>query len=270
MEYIQVIILGVVQALTEFLPISSSAHLIVFRDWLRFQTSDDLTFDVALHIGTVLALIMYFHRDLTRMVVGFVGSLRHPRRVKSFEQRLPWYILASMVPAVLVGGTLQQVIEDRLRNSYVIVITLFLGGILFLLAEKYTKRTEGMEAMTLKKSLLIGLAQSLALIPGVSRSGITIITGMTQHLTRAEAARFSFLMSVPIMLAAGFKEALDLRDIEMAGPEVRTLILGALTSALIGWLVIRFLLRFLGRHTLNVFAYYRFALAAAVLGWLIL
>lgn len=267
MDYLRAFILGIIQAITEFLPISSSAHLILFREWLEFNSVDGLTFDVALHLGTAIALIAYFNRDLRSLVAGFVSSVR-TRDLRTPEHRLPWYILAASVPAALAGALLGDFIEEVLRRPNVIVVTLIAGGALFLLVERISKNERMIRDLTFMGSMAIGIAQSLALVPGVSRSGITILTGMAQNLRREEAARFSFLLSVPVLLGASAKKALDLPGLVLSGPAILQLLIGVATAAVGGWIVIRFLLRFLQRHRLDLFAYYRFALAAVIVLWL--
>jgi undecaprenyl-diphosphatase len=258
------IILGLVQAITEFLPISSSAHLILARRVLEFRAVDGLTFDVALHIGTLLAVVVYFWRDLTALVRGFLGSFSRHRSPVDPERRLAWYVIAACVPAGLVGLLFEKEIENYFRNPSVIVVTLVLGAILFLWVERRFRHDGDMQTLSLKQAVAIGAAQSLSLVPGVSRSGITIVVGMMCGLRRDHAARFSFLMASPLMLAAGAKKTLDLLGEPVSSSQWTVLVVGVLTSAIAGWLVIRFLLDFLRRHGLDVFAYYRIALAIVV------
>jgi undecaprenyl-diphosphatase len=266
MIHIHSLILGVLQGLTEFLPISSSAHLILARICLKFESIEGLTFDVALHVGTLLALLVYFYRDIGRLTRGFLRSFSGKRRRGDFTERLPWFILAASIPAALVGYFLESQIESYLRdNPSVIIVTLTGGGVLFLIFERISRRTDDIDSLTLAKCLIIGVAQSLALIPGVSRSGITIVAGLWQNLKREAAARFSFLLSIPVMVGAGLKKALDLRGGELAGDDAVVLILGMGSAAIAGWLAIKFLLRFLQNHRLDGFAYYRFVLAAGIL-----
>jgi undecaprenyl-diphosphatase len=265
MEIIRAILLGLVQALTEFLPISSSAHLILFRRWLGFESVDGLTFDVALHIGTVIAVIAYFRRDLRWLAAGWLRSLRAPALKSDPAQRLAWLIVLGTIPAAVIGSLFSEVIEGMLRDPAVIVVTLAAGGVLFLLAERFLNPTRDIEHVTMRAAIVIGFAQSLALIPGVSRSGITILAGMSHGLLRAEAARYSFLLGVPIMLGAGLKKATELESLALDGYQIAVLLTGAAVSAVAGWLVIKFLLQFLRRHRLDAFAYYRLLLAAVVL-----
>ncbi len=268
MVYVLAVILGLIQALTEFLPVSSSAHLILARGVLDFGFADGLTFDVGLHVGTLIAVLVYFRSDIAGLIRGFLSTFRGVDFKGNTDQRLAWYIIFASVPAACAGFFFESQIENYFRNPNVIVFTLVIGGILFLVAERFTKHKNEMSTLSLKGALLVGVAQATALIPGVSRSGITIITGMTQGLKRAEAARFSFLLGTPALAGAGLKKGLDMGGQEFAGGDYAVLFIGLVTAALSGWLVIKFLLRFLRKHRLDVFAYYRFALAAVIVAWL--
>jgi undecaprenyl-diphosphatase len=257
-------ILGLVQAVTEFLPISSSAHLILARRVLDFEAVDGLTFDVALHIGTLLAVVVYFWGDLRALARGFLGSVARRNGPADPAGRLAWYVIAACVPAGLVGLFFEKAIEDYFRHPSVIVVTLLLGAFLFLWVERRFRHEGEMHGLSLAQAVAIGAAQSLALIPGVSRSGITIVVGMMCGLRRDQAARFSFLMASPLMLAAGAKKSLDLAGQSITSAQLAVLAVGVVVSAVAGWLVIRFLLDFLRRRGLDVFAYYRIALAIVV------
>lgn len=267
----QALILGLVQAITEFLPISSSAHLILAREALGFDTVDGLTFDVALHIGTLIATVIFFWGDLRGLIRGFVTSLSRRGDRTDPAQRLAWYVLAACIPAAIVGFEFETGIETYFRHPAVIVVTLILGAFLFLWVEKRFAHEGDMQSLTFWRATLIGLTQTLALIPGVSRSGITIATGMMCGLRREQAARFSFLMAAPITFGAALKKSIDL--FASGGPipadERIALVVGILASGIGGWLVIRFLLNFLRRHGLQTFAYYRIALALVVLAVLV-
>jgi len=267
-DLLRAIILGVIQALTEFLPISSSAHLILFREWLGFDSIDGLTFDVALHVGTLLAIVIYFHKDIRELILGAGRLVKKPDLRADVNQRLAIFIIAATVPAALAGFFLDDWIDSQVRSPAVVVVTLIAGGILFILADRYSKHLHRLDGLSFRGAMLIGVAQSIALIPGVSRSGITIIAGMSQKLERVEAARFSFLLSVPILMGAGVKKGIDASASALSGNELGLLTAGMLTSAVAGWIVIRFLLRFLQSHGLSLFAYYRFLLAVIVLVWL--
>ena len=258
------IVLGLVQAITEFLPISSSAHLILARGVLDFKAIDGLTFDVALHIGTLLAVVVYFWSDLRALARGFLSSVARRTGPADPAGRLAWYVIAGCIPAGVIGFLFEKDIEEYFRNPSVIVVTLILGAILFLWVERRYRSEGEMQTLTLSRAIAIGSAQSLALIPGVSRSGITIVVGMMCGLRRDQAARFSFLMATPLMLGAGVKKSLDLLEATLSSHQWIVLAVGVLTSAVAGWLVIRFLLDFLRRRSLDWFAYYRIALAIVV------
>ncbi len=265
MNYLYSLILGILQGITEFLPISSSAHLILARIVLNFEAIDGLTFDVAMHMGTLIALVTYFYRDIGIFTRGFVKSFSRVERRRAFDELFPWFILAASVPAAVAGFFFEDQIEIYFRNPAVIVVTLAAVAGLFLIVERVSKQTDEIQSLTLLKCFIIGIAQSIALIPGVSRSGITIVAGLTQGLRREAAARFSFLLSIPVMAGAGLKKALDLRHAEPIGNDIGVLAVGVVTSAVVGWLAIKFLLRYLQNHRLDGFAYYRFLLAAGVL-----
>lgn len=269
MTLILAIILGIIQALTEFLPISSSAHLILARAVLDFPFADGLLFDVALHVGTLTALVIYFRRDIVAILRALIRTRRSHYGGSDDSKRLAWYMLAACVPAGIAGLFFEGWIEMSFRNPVVIVVTLVLGGVLFLAVERFCRPQHVMEQMTLGDAIMIGLAQTLALIPGVSRSGITIATGMMVGLQRHEAARFSFVMVIPLLAGAGLKKAFDVVGEPLGPGEVWAMVAGVVSSAVAGWLVIRFLLGFLQRHGLGVFAWYRFALAAVVAAYLV-
>jgi undecaprenyl-diphosphatase len=265
------VILGVVQAVTEFLPISSSAHLILARLALDFNTVDGLTFDVAVHVGTLAAIVIYFWGDLRALARGFLASVATRGSSADPAGRLAWYVIAACVPAGLVGYRYEAAIEEYFRHPSVIVVTLILGAFLFLWVERRFKHEGEMHSLTLWRAVAIGAAQTLALIPGVSRSGITIVTGMMCGLRRDQSARFSFLMASPLMLGAGLKKSLDFfgSGDPITSAEITAMSVGIATSAVAGWLVIRFLLAFLRERGLQWFAYYRIALAAVVAAFLI-
>lgn len=263
MIYFLSIILGLIQALTEFLPISSSAHLILARAWLDFGFADGLTFDVALHLGTVGAIVFYYRKDIMTLGRAWLRSFG-ARDWSDPNQRLSWYIIAGCVPAAVVGATLATWIEIVFRNPAVIMVTLVLGGLLFIYVERRPERVGAMEEMNLRRAILIGAAQTLALIPGVSRSGITIAVGMMNGFKRKEAARFSFLMGAPLLAGAGAVKMLDLVGQPVTQTEIGVMLIGAATAAIAGWIVIRILMSILDRFGLAVFAWYRFALALGV------
>ena len=270
LELIEAIFLGVVQGLTEFLPVSSSGHLLLGQYFLGLdQERFGLSFDVAMHLGTLVAVVAFFWQDLVRMAFAFLRSFRH-RDFADPDQRLAYLVLASTVPAALIGYFLEDFFETVVRSPWVVVFNLVLVGVLFIVGEAVGRRTRQASKLTFKEAVFIGLAQAAALVPGVSRSGATITLGLFLGLKREEAARFSFLMSVPIIAGAG---ALQLGEVVSEGMGAYDTLLfgvGFITSAIVGYLAIRFFIRFVVDHSLRAFAYYRFGLAALVVALLLL
>jgi undecaprenyl-diphosphatase len=256
-------LLGVVQGLTEFLPVSSSAHLILARSLLGWDAAVfGLAFDVACHVGTLLAVVLFFRRDLLEMMAAaphLFGPSPGARRAR--------LVVAGTLPVVVVGITLADVIERSLRTPAVSAAMLAVGALGLLAAERLGPRRRGDNDIHLGDALALGVAQATALVPGVSRSGITMTVGMFAGLRRDAAARFSFLLGVPAILAAAAKEGLDLLDLGVGRDEAALFAVGMTTSAIVGYLTIKYFLRYLVRHRLDIFAYYRLALASAVLVW---
>lgn len=258
-------LLGVVQGITEFLPISSSAHLILGRALFGWDSDAlGLAFDVAIHLGTLAAVVIYFWDDLLRMVIALPAALS-PSTSDS-AARLVQLVIIGTIPVIIVGVLFADAIEANLRKPLVTVVTLTIGGIFFLIVERLGERRRTEKDLTWLDAIAFGCAQALALIPGISRSGSTITVGMLSGVKRADAARFTFLLGIPAVLAAAAKEGLALRKLGLTGDMALLFAVGILTSAIVGYLTIRFLLRYLATHRLDVFAYYRFALALAV--WL--
>lgn len=264
LEFIEAIFLGIVQGLTEFLPVSSSGHLLLGQYFLGLdQERFGLSFDVALHLGTLLAVISFFWRDLLRMTTAFMRSLKS-RSISEPDAKLAYLVLASTVPAALVGFLLEDFFETAVRSPWVVVFNLVLVGVLFIVGEAVGQRTRDSSKLTFKEAVGIGFAQAAALVPGVSRSGATMTLGLFLGLKREEAARFSFLMSVPIIAGAGTLQLLDVVREGMSSYDTLLFAVGFVTSAVVGYLAIRFFIRFIANHSLRAFAYYRFALAAVV------
>jgi undecaprenyl-diphosphatase len=262
----QALLLGILQGLTEFLPISSSAHLILlpwFSQWNN-PLLDSLPFDVALHAGTLLAVLWYFWRDWLDLLGGFLRILIKGR-VQGFHERLIFYIVLATIPAGVVGFLLEKTIESTFRSPALITLPLIFISLLMVYAERKARLSRPLEEMSLKDAMLIGTAQAAALLPGVSRSGITITTGLLQGYRREAATRFSFLLSTP---AIGGATLLQARHLLSAGPDDWFLIgIGFVSSAVVGYLAIAFLMRYLRAHTLNLFVGYRLILAALVIFW---
>jgi undecaprenyl-diphosphatase len=269
MTPLHALVLGIIQGLTEFLPISSSGHLLLVPHFFGWP-EQPLAFDVALHTGTLLAVVIYFHRDWARLLRAAACDLRrHGPQVRRWgpSARLTLLIGLGTVPAVVVG-LLVAGVEDRLRAPGVVVATLVLGSAYMAVAEWWSaqhSKSCGAAAMTTGRALLVGVAQSAALAPGISRSGSTIATGMLAGLGRASAARFSFLLATPITLAAAVKEGPSLRDAAAQGISGLEIGIGIVASFAVGVAAIAFLLRYLATRPLYLFVWYRLVLAAVVI-----
>lgn len=265
----QALILGLVQGLTELLPISSSGHLILvpwLGDWtyLKEHESFNKTFDVALHLGTLVAVVAYFGRDLARLVAAWFRSLAR-RSVETGEERLAWVVVVATIPAAIVGAAGESAIEDHLGEPWQIAILLVVFAVVLLLADRRPARRRA-DSLTAPEGLALGLAQSLALAPGVSRSGITITAGRLLGLDRDAAARMSFLLLVPIVLGAVVLKGIT--DVLVDGlPPGSTgpFVVGTLAAAGSGLLAIDWLLGYVRRRTYDVFVGYRLVAALAIL-----
>jgi undecaprenyl-diphosphatase len=278
---IQAALLGVVQGLTEFLPVSSSAHLILARAFFGFDGDKfGLTFDVACHVGTLVAVLVYFRRDIGEMIAALPylftpGRPASPAETPAIsaivareaQARLIWLLAVGTVPAVVVGLLFKNQIEDHLRTPIVAAVALALGGIMILVAERAGSRTRGDRTLTMIEAFWIGCAQALALIPGVSRSGATLTVALLLGLRRADGARFVFLLAIPAILGAAASEAPRLIKAGL-GDTADLFLIGVVTSAIVGYATVKYFIRYLGNHSLDTFAWYRIALAAAVAVWL--
>lgn len=263
MDIFHAIFLGIIQGLTEFLPISSSGHLVLLQHYLKVQEAG-LGFDILLHVGTLVALVTYFWPEWMDMF----KALWRPGRHNRFERRLFWYLVAATIPGALAGFFLEKQAETIFRAPTRIAILLAVLGLLLLLADRWARHQRRLPGLTLKDALLVGGAQALAIMPGVSRSGITMTTALFLGFTREAAARFSFLLSTPIIFGAGLYHVLKLlKDGGAANlhGHLLTYALGFLAAAVSSYLAIRFLLRFLQRHTFMIFVLYRWLAAAVVL-----
>jgi undecaprenyl-diphosphatase len=277
MHIFDAIFLGIVQGLTEFLPISSSAHLIVIP-WMFGLEPKGLFFDVSLHVGTATAVLAYFRKDWVMLAREMIRGMVDNKILGNADRRLGWYIVVGTIPAVLAGLFLDQYIEESLRSPLVPVATLVLFGIVLYYADRRGRKVRSLEHFTWSDCLWIGIGQAIALIPGVSRSGITISVGLLRHIDRTSAARFSFLLSTPVILGAGVFEAwrviqaLQQPALVGDGSIVATtsihwggLMVGVAASAATGYLCIRYFLRYIQRKSFLPFVLYRFVLAALIL-----
>jgi undecaprenyl-diphosphatase len=259
-------VLGVVQGLTEFLPVSSSGHLILARTFFGWDAERfGLAFDVACHMGTLLAVVLYFRKDVTAMIAAVPGALSGGG---GEYERLVRLIIVGTLPLVAVGLLFGEWLES-LRSPAVVATTLAVGGAGLIIAERLGTRTRSDTSVGYLEAAAIGLAQSAALVPGVSRSGATLTLALLLGLKRDKAARFVFLLSLPAVPAAAGGEALKLREAGTAGIPVTLFVVGLVVSAVVGYVTIKFLLQYLANHSLTVFAYYRFALSAATVIYLV-
>jgi undecaprenyl-diphosphatase len=270
MALYQAVVLAIVQALAEFLPISSTAHLVLFP-WLLHWPEPGQAFDVALHAGTLLAVVLYFFRTWIELILCGCGlhfpSSASIERVRQ-NRRLFWYIVVGTIPGALAGFFFHHVIEETLRKPLLIGGALIVVGLLMWWAEARAQLSRGIEQATLGDALTIGTAQAVALFPGVSRSGITILTGLWRGMTREAAARFSFLLSTPIIAGAAAKELPQLIKMRHAGAlelPISTLAISIATSAVCGFAVIAFFLRYLRTRSLKIFIVYRILFGIVVL-----
>jgi undecaprenyl-diphosphatase len=269
---LQAVVMGVVQGLTEFLPVSSSGHLILVP-WLLgwdepFVTS--LAFSVMLHLGTLVALLGYFAGDWIRLVGAGLASLRDRSIRDDPWRRLAWVLLAATIPAAIIGGLLGDAIENAARRPAVVAMALVVGAAILWYADRVGRRAREIDSISWPTAVGVGFAQTLALVPGISRSGITISAGLFAGLTREAAARFSFLLAGPTIAGAGLLEIYHLVRGE-AGPvpDTSVLVAGVVAAAVTGVLAIRVLLEWFRRRGVGIFVAYRIALAALVVVFLL-
>lgn len=267
MTIFQAILLGIIQGLTEFLPISSSAHLVLAPYLLGWHipAQDEFVFDILVQVGTLVAVFAYFWQDLWAIARGFVAGVWHKQPFATSEACLGWYLILATLPAALIGLLIQDLVETAFNSPTVTALFLLGTAGLLILAESLGKRNRALESLKWKDALWIGFFQALALFPGISRSGATITGGILRHLDRRTAAHFSFLMAVPVMLAAGLFAISDLLRMPGYLSRVPALAAGFLTAAIVGYFSIRWLLGFLTRRSLYPFAAYCFCAGLAVL-----
>ncbi len=272
MTLLQSILLGIIQGLTEFLPISSSAHLVIapFLFGWKIPAEEAFVFDVLVQVATLFAVMIYFFKDLLAIARAFFLGLLHKKPFSDAEARFGWYLILATIPAGLVGLALKGLVE-RVFNSPVAAASFLLltAGILAI-SERLGKRTRSTESIDLKDALWVGCAQAISIFPGVSRSGATICGGMLRDLERPAATRFAMLLSIPIMLAAGLLAGIDLAHIPHFTSLMKVFVPGFIASAITGYLAIRWLLRYLTRHPLYVFSVYCIMLSLFVLGMVFL
>ena len=253
MTIIHAFFLGIIQGLTEFIPVSSTAHLLIGQELLGIPASEAMfSFLVIVQLGTVLSLLIFYWKDFLDLIRAFFA-----RPFSTQENKLAWYIIIATIPALIVGYLLKDAVEALFKNPFLEAsIRLFSAAILLTLAELLTRKSRGLNSMTWLDALIVGLFQIVAVFPGASRSGSTISGGMFRGFDRPAAARFAFLMSVPVMLAAGGYQMLDVIKMPNLGSFLPLLAVGFITAAIVGWFAIQWLIHYLSRHSLYVFAAY--------------
>jgi undecaprenyl-diphosphatase len=267
LSILQAIVLGITQGATEFAPVSSSGHLILVPwlfGWSILRDPElNKTFDVALHMGTLVGALAYFWRDVARYLTAWVRSIRS-RSIRGTDERLAWALVIGTIPGALAGAALEGFITDSLGQPWLIAVMLAVFGVVLYVVDRLASERRHLDDITVRDGLVLGVAQALALQPGVSRSGVTITAGRAFGLDRSTAARFSFLLSIPIIAGAGILKGLDLArsgvPAGMGGP----FLWGMIASGVSGFLVIWFMLAYLRRRDLALFMWYRLAVAALV------
>ena len=265
MNIIETIILGIIQGIAEFLPISSSAHLIIFRDIFGIGSfisgNLEMSFDIALHFGTFLAILVYFIKDFWKMIIkGF------SKGTKDENGKMMWMIVVATIPAAIMGVLFEEKIDELVRTNYVLIaMALAVMGIIIKFTDKLSKDNRGFKDMTFKDAIMIGCSQVFALIPGFSRSGTTISMARVLKINRGDAAKFSFYLSAPVVLGAVAIKILKGQMISLVTNDPVTFIIGVVISFVSGLLCIRFLLNYVKKHDYNIFMWYRLILALLVL-----
>ncbi|HEU4571848.1 MAG TPA: undecaprenyl-diphosphatase UppP [Candidatus Limnocylindrales bacterium] len=268
----QALVMGIVQGLAEFLPISSSGHLIIVPALLGWTDPfiDSLAFSVMLHMGTLVALLIYFWRDWLRLIPAGLATIRDRSFRGDPDRRLAWLIVVTVIPAAIVGTLLNDFIESNVRQAGVVAVLLVVGAAIMWLAERWGRKQREIDGLGFGAAFGIGLAQAIALFPGISRSGISISAGLFANLTREAAARFSFLMAAPVIAGAGVFEARKLVTGEAGVTvELAPLVVGFLAAMIAGLIAIWALLRYLRTNSLGIFIAYRLIAAAVVVAVLL-
>ena len=259
--------LGITQGVTEFAPVSSSGHLIIVPwlfGWTILQNSElNKTFDVALHVGTLIGALVYFRHDVARYLAAWIRSIRR-RSIASADERLAWALVVGTIPGALAGALFESVIEDKLGQPWLIAVMLIVFGVILVVVDSAAPIRRRMADLSVRDGLVMGVAQAVALQPGVSRSGVTITTGRALGLDRESAARFSFLLALPIIAGAGILKGIDVAGTGLPAGMAWPFVWGMVASAVSGFLMIAFLLAYVRRHSFVVFLVYRVAVAILV------
>jgi len=262
MSIFQAVILGALQGLTEFLPVSSTAHLILLP-WALGWPDPGLSFDVALHLGTLVALLIYFRADWIALVNSALGVVSG--RKKPEDARMIMLIIAATIPGAVAGALFEHKVEDAMRAPQVIAVMLIGMALVLVAAELMGRRKKDLDEISWSDAMTVGIAQAFAIIPGVSRSGVTITAGLFKNLKRETAAKFSFYLSTPIIAGAVAKKTLDILKGGAGFDQLTPFIAGIIVSGIVGYISIAFLMRYLQTHTTYLFIFYRIALGIVVL-----
>ncbi len=267
MNIFHAFILGIVQGLTEFIPVSSTAHLLITSNLLGLPANDRMfSFNVIIQLGTVVAMFAFFWRDIWQITSAFILGIKHKKPFENLYARLGWLVIVATLPAGIVGLLLQKMVQSNFEQPFLQAgIRLLVTAVLLTSVEYFDKRTRNLESATWQDALTVGLFQVLAIFPGASRSGSTIAGGMVRGFDRPSAARFAFLMSGPILLAAGLYESVSVVLMPNTTEFLPILTVGFVTSAIVGWIAVKWLITYLSKHSMIVFAVY-----CAVVGALLL
>jgi len=262
MTTFQAIIFGTVQGITEFLPVSSTAHLILLP-WFLGWPDPGLAFDVALHIGTLVALLIYFRSEWIALTMSAFDLARG--RTEDPNARMALLIIIGTIPGAIAGALFEHSVENALRSPLVISATLIALALVLILAERMGRHKKALQQLSTGDAVAVGFAQALALVPGVSRSGVTITAGLFRGMKREAAAKFSFYLSTPLVAGAAVKKSLDILKLGLSFEQMQPLVIGIVSSGIVGYFAIAFLLRYLQTHNTYLFVYYRIALGIVVL-----
>jgi undecaprenyl-diphosphatase len=262
MNIFQAIILGAVQGLTEFLPVSSTAHLILIP-WAMGWPDPGLSFDVALHLGTLVALLIYFREDWIALLGSAFGIIQG--RTQSPDAKMVMLIIGATIPGAIAGALFEHKIEDALRAPQVVALFLIALALILLASEFIGHRKKGMDDISWPDAITVGIAQAFAIVPGVSRSGVTITAGLFRNFKRDTAAKFSFYLSTPLIAGAVAKKTIDILRTHSGWEQLSPFVAGIVVSGIVGYLAIAFMMRYLQTHSTFLFVYYRIALGIVVL-----
>ena len=268
MDYLDAVILGIVEGLTEFLPVSSTGHLTIVEKWLGLDVAaKDVTgYTAVIQMGAILAVIVYFAKDIWRIAAAWLRGLFRAEYRGTLDHRMGWYVIVGTIPIGIVGLAAKDVITDQLRSLWVVAIALIVWSAVMLIAERMGRQTRGEREIGMRDAIIVGLVQCIALVPGVSRSGATISAGLLRDLDRVTATRLSFFLSIPALLAAG---VFELKDATSGSIAAGQLVVGTVVSFIVAYAAVAWLLRFVAHHSIGKFVPYRVVLGVVVIGLLV-